>query len=363
MDRFDILKLRDLPIEGVAERLGLRVQKHKALCPFHDDSRPSLTFNVSKNTFKCYVCNAHGGVIDLAMHVLNKNFLETCQWLANEHNVILTEWQPAQKQPKHEYKLDVEWLGSLVKQPTLNTEAQDFLFAQRHYNKAVVRWLGISSISYPTPCWRYGRPYYDAPSLLIPYRDVEGNLLSVQSRYLGKTDDGLGGRDEEKKNSLNSQHSTLNTPRFRFPRGSKCHIFNLPILKLLKAGEPLYVSEGVTDCIALLSAGHKAIAIPSATLLNKDDIKLLKDFTEGKIEGTCYYELHKPSTLSSQPSTLNFHIYPDKDIPGEKLYIELLHVANQIGACVTRHSLPEGCKDFSDLWIRTFQTNHTSQTH
>lgn len=318
MDRFDILKLRDLPIEGVAERLGLRVQKHKALCPFHDDSRPSLTFNVLKNTFKCYVCNAHGGVIDLAMHVLNKNFLETCQWLANEHNVILTEWQPAQKQLKHEYKLDVEWLGSLVKQPTLNTAAQDFLFTQRHYNKAVVRWLGISSISYPTPCWRYGRPYYDAPSLLIPYRDVEGNLLSIQSRYLGSSKD---------------------APRFRFPRGSKCHIFNLPILKLLKAGEPLFVSEGVTDCIALLSAGHKAIAIPSATLLNKDDLQLLK-----------HYE------------AMNLHIYPDKDIPGEKLYIELLHIANQIGACVTRHSLPEGCKDFSDLWIRTFQINQTSQT-
>lgn len=313
MDRYDIQKLRDLPIEGVAERLGLKVSRHKSLCPFHEDSHPSLTFNASKNTFKCYVCNAHGGVIDLAMHVLGKNFLESCLWLANENSIILSEWKPAEKKPKHEYKLDTEWLASLVRMPTLNAEAQDFLFNQRHYNKAVVRWLGISSISYPTPCWRYGHPYYDAPSLLIPYRDVEGNLLSVQSRYLGNSKD---------------------APRFRFPRGSKCHIFNLPILKLLKSGEPLYVSEGVTDCIALLSAGHKAIAIPSATLLNKDDMMLLKQLS----------------------SSLNLHIYPDKDIAGEKLYIELLHVANQIGACVTRHTLPDGCKDFSDYYLSKF--NH-----
>lgn len=314
MDRYDIQKLRDLPIESVAARLGLTVSRHKSLCPFHQDSHPSLTFNVSKNTFKCYVCNAHGGVIDLAMHVLGKNFLESCQWLANEHNVILTEWQPVQKQPKREYKLDVEYLTDLVRQPVLNAEAQDFLFAQRHYNKAVVRWLGISSISYPTPCWRYGRPYYDAPSLLIPYRDVDGNLMSVQSRYLGTPNKGgVGG----------------GPPRFRFPRGSKCHIFNLPILKLLKSGEPLYVSEGITDCIGLLSAGHKAIAIPSATLLNKEDMQLLKRF-----------------------GALNLHIYPDKDIAGEKLYIELLNVANQIGACVIRHSLPDGCKDFSDYWVQ-----------
>lgn len=316
MDRFDILKLRDLPIEGVAERLGLRVQKHKALCPFHDDSHPSLTFNVSKNTFRCYVCGAHGGTIDLAMKLLPStgrsggvSFIEACEWLANENNIILTEWKPAEKKPRHEYKLDVGYLSDLVSQPVLNAEAQDFLFAQRHYNKAVIRWLGISSISYPTPCWRYGRPYYDAPSLLIPYRDVEGNLLSVQSRYLGSSKD---------------------APRFRFPRGSKCHIFNLPILKLLKAGEPLYVSEGVTDCIALLSAGHKAIAIPSATLLNKEDMQLLKSV-----------------------GALDLHIYPDQDIAGEKLYIQLLHIANQIGACVTRHRLPEGCKDYSDYYIKS----------
>lgn len=315
MDKFDIQKLRDLPIEGVAERLGLTVKKHKALCPFHEDSHPSLTFNVYKNTFKCFVCEAHGGVIDLAMHMLKKPFIETCQWLANEQNVILTEWQPAKKQPKHEYKLDVDWLASLVKQPLLNSEAHEFLFEKRRYNKAVVRWLGISSISLPTPCWRYGRPYYDAPSLLIPYRDVEGNLMSVQSRYLGRSKD---------------------APRFRFPKGSKCHIFNLPILKLLKESEPLYISEGVTDCIALLSAGHKAIAIPSATLLNKEDMELLKHF-----------------------KAFNLHIYPDKDIPGEKLYIQLLHMANQIGACLTRHSLPEGCKDFSDYWMKQNSINHT----
>ena len=38
IDNFTIQKLRDLPIEGVAERLGLTVTKHKSLCPFHDDS-------------------------------------------------------------------------------------------------------------------------------------------------------------------------------------------------------------------------------------------------------------------------------------------------------------------------------------
>ena len=90
MDKFDIQKLRELPIESVSERLGLRVNRHKATCPFHDDQHPSLYFNVARNTYRCYACGAHGGVLDLAMHELNKPFYETCQWLANENNIILS---------------------------------------------------------------------------------------------------------------------------------------------------------------------------------------------------------------------------------------------------------------------------------
>ena len=81
MDKFELQKLRDLPIEGVAERLGLRVVRHKALCPFHDDHHASLSFKVSKNTFRCFVCDAKGGTIDLVMRFLNKDFREACRWL------------------------------------------------------------------------------------------------------------------------------------------------------------------------------------------------------------------------------------------------------------------------------------------
>ncbi len=81
MDKFELQKLRDLPIEGVAERLGLHVERHKALCPFHDDHHASLSFRVSKNTFRCFVCGASGGTIDLVMRYLNKPFLDACRWL------------------------------------------------------------------------------------------------------------------------------------------------------------------------------------------------------------------------------------------------------------------------------------------
>lgn len=319
MDKFDLQKLRDLPIEEVASQLGLTVHKHKALCPFHADTNPSLSFSVRHNSYKCFVCGAHGGVIDLVMKVTGKNFLESCEWLGAD-----VRKRDAWTSPCHgsEAKnvtgtcprgtaVDREWLESLVAHPTLCPEAEQFLFQERKLDSRVIKWLGISSITKPTPCWRYGRPYFDAPSLLIPYRDMNGRLLTVQSRYL------------EPRNRV--------TARFKFPRSSRCGIYNLPILRLLKKDEPLFITEGVTDCLAMLSAGHKAIAIPSATLLSREDRQLLKQ----------YVEQHGP---------LHLHMYPDADIPGEKLYLELVSLANELQCSLTRHSLPPGYKDFGAYW-------------
>lgn len=325
MDKFDIQKLRELPIESVAERLGLRVSKHKALCPFHEDSHPSLTFHRASNTYKCFVCGEHGGTITLAMRVLNVPFVEACKWLANEHNVILTERQPAKKVPKV-HPPDVEYLSRFFRQPILNAEAQRFLFEERKIDPRVVHWLDITSISQPTPCWRYGKPYYDAPSLLFPYRDVDGILLNVQSRYLGNLN------PSETAEGVKPSETAKQIPRFRFPSGSQCHIFGLQILKLLKPGEPLYISEGITDCMALMSAGHKTIAIPSATLLKEEDLKPI----------AAWNLKHGPQ--------LELRIFPDQDQAGEQLYRQLAYLAPKIGCLLIRETLPEGFKDFGAYW-------------
>ena len=79
MDKFELQKLRDLPIEGVAERLGMRVKRHKCLCPFHDDHHASMSFK--KNKWKCWSCGESGDTIGLVEKVLRKDFLDACRWL------------------------------------------------------------------------------------------------------------------------------------------------------------------------------------------------------------------------------------------------------------------------------------------
>ena len=304
MDKLELQKLRDLPIEGVAERLGLAVKRHRCLCPFHDDHHASLSFKVSKNTFRCYVCGASGGPIDLVMKYLNKDFLDACRWLADEHNVIITEYKPKDIRPPKPF--DASRYERFFERPWLSPEARKFLFEERKIDPRVVRYCRLTS-------WRDKQ---GVPWLQIPYYSGEGKLIGIQNRNLNWF------KDQEVQGEQE-------VPRFRFPTGSQCNLYGLPVLNLLKPGETLYIAEGCSDCWSLLSAGHKAIAIPSATLLGKKDKEIL-------------------STLNSQFST-KFGMWPDNDAPGERLFLQLQEVLPSL----VRHQLPPDCKDFSEYYLST----------
>ena len=294
MDRQELQKLRDLPIEGVAERLGLRVSRHKSLCPFHEDSHPSLSFRVSKNTFRCFVCGASGGPIDLVMRHLNFDFKAACRWLADENNVILEEWKPQTSDISPQTSFDASRYERFFERPWLNEEARRFLFEERRLDPRVVGWCRLTS-------WKDKQ---GVPWLQIPYYNKEGQLVGIQNRNLVR--------------------GAL--PRFRFPQGSQCGIYNLPVLNLLRPGEQLFITEGCSDCWAMLSSGHKAIAIPSATLLTND--------VRGKMEEV------------RDKLDIQFHMYPDRDEPGERLFLQLQKVLPSL----VHHQLPPDCKDFSDFY-------------
>ena len=296
MDKFELQKLRELPIEGVAERLGMSVSRHKCLCPFHNDRHPSLSFSVKKNMYRCFVCGARGGTIDLVMGYLNKDFKEACRWLANEAGVrLFRPPQPLLTQEGKAAQFDVTRYERYFERPWLNEEARKFLYEERRIDPRVVRWCRLTS-------WkdRQGVPW-----LQTPYYDQQGKLIGVQNRNLIR-----GG-----------------SPRFRFPSGSQCNLYNLPVLNLLKPGDSLFIAEGCSDCWSILSAGYKSIAIPSATVLTKKDAELLQ-------------------TLSSDRS-IRFEMWPDRDLPGERLFLQL----QQILPGLVHHQLPPGCKDFSDYYL------------
>ena len=91
MEDYEIKKLRDLPIEEVADQLGITVNAHhKALCPFHDDHHASLSFSKKANTCRCFVCMEHSmDTITLTMKLKHVDFLVATRWLAEMNGIQL----------------------------------------------------------------------------------------------------------------------------------------------------------------------------------------------------------------------------------------------------------------------------------
>lgn len=258
-----------------------------------------MSFKVNKNTYRCFVCGESGGPIDLVMKYLRKDFREACRWLADANNIILTEYKHEEYGPQKPF--DASRYERFFERPWMNDEARRFLFDERRLDPRVIAWCRLTS-------WKDKQ---GIPWLQIPYYDREGKLIGIQNRNLVK-----GGY-----------------PRFRFPQGAQCTIYNLPVLNLLKPGDTLFITEGCSDCWAMLSAGHKAIAIPSATLLKRKDAELLE-------------------TLSLKLGT-KFGMYPDNDAPGERLFLQLKEVLPSL----VHYQLPPGNKDFSDYYRKLKNEN------
>ena len=372
MEKYEIEKLRDLPIEEVASQLGLQVARHKSLCPFHSDHHASLSFNTRKNLCRCFVCMDESlDSIGLVMKSLHVDFPKACFWLAERNGILLEKvwgrngWRrdsssspassaasalsAASAAPRSfdaPHAFDAARYARFFEHPWLNEAACRFLFDERKIDGRVARWCRLSS-------WtdRKGVNW-----LQIPYFDKEGRLVGIQNRNLdfhrisrptdsmdsektGKsscptdfTDDTDSKDSEDSKVSIGSKADTdfEEAPRFRFPYGSQCGIYNLQVLKLLTPGERLFITEGCSDCWAMLSAGHKAIAIPSATLLKPEDRDVL--------------------AYISETFGVEWHMFPDRDAPGERLFLQL----KEILPSLIHHQLPLGCKDFGEAYLKGF---------
>ena len=448
MEKYEIEKLRDLPIEEVASQLGLQVARHKSLCPFHSDHHASLSFNTRKNLCRCFVCMDESlDSIGLVMKSLHVDFPKACFWLADRNGILLEKvrgrnWRrdcgsasaappaavapyaatptldsapslaaspfssstasavssaaspapsastasavssaavpsaaspfsssadsaastacassPASpvasassaSSPAAPHSFDAARYARFFEHPWLNEAACRFLFDERKIDGRVARWCRLSS-------WtdRKGVNW-----LQIPYFDREGHLVGIQNRNLdfhrksrptdsmdsektGKSScptdftDDTDSIDSEKAGKSSCPTDFTNdtdfeeAPRFRFPYGSQCGIYNLQVLNLLTPGERLFITEGYSDCWAMLSAGHKAIAIPSATLLKPEDRDVL--------------------AYISETFGVDWHMFPDRDAPGERLFLQL----KEFLPSLIHHQLPPGCKDFGEAYLKGF---------
>ena len=359
INKFDIQKLRELDILQVADLLGMGLRNKRALCIHHDDHHPSLAFNVKKNTCHCYSCGFSADTIGLVRERLNLGFSEACHWLADHFDVyigddrygnsakygnsarytdksadkkVLTASDRrmaslrahfAETHVSHGHvapsSVDVEFYQQMFRQMHLSESGQRFLFEERLLSSEALKVCQIVSTEQSVCMARVGRGVFDGPSLIFPYFDQEGRLVSVQSRYLGKKKS-ESSLDMDKVSSDEAKPKEI--PRFKFAPGSHRMIYGLDRLKDYSPDEPLLITEGPSDCWTALTLGIHAIAIPSATLFDRR--------FQGLLAGR------------------NLHIFPDQDEAGLSLYFELKKALSSL----VYHQLPEGCKDLSEYYLK-----------
>lgn len=331
IEKYYVQKLRELDIMQVADALGMGLRNKRALCVHHDDHHPSLAFNTKKNTCHCFSCGFSADTIGLVRERLQMDFQEACKWLADHFDVyigdvdskpsrpvavtasqrrlasIRTFYQQQRVEHGHlspsQPSVDLEYYQSLFSQMSLTDSGRRFLFEERKLSPQVAEMCHLVSTERRLCMGRVGQSSFDAPSLLIPYFDTDGRLVSVQSRYLGGA---TSGKD---------------VPRFKFAPGSHRMVYGMERLREYAIDEPLLITEGPSDCWTALTLGLHAIAVPSATLFDRS----CKSLLQGR----------------------RLHIFPDRDEAGLNLYFELKSVFPQL----VYHQLPAGCKDLSEYYL------------
>lgn len=333
-----INRLNDLNVEDVARSLGLSVTKHETRCFMHNDKNPSLKFHRKGHLWKCFVCNIGGNSINLVMHYLNTDFVSACLWLCRQYGIYIPDNKISKRfaTPLRKYytanKIESifnQEIGSwIITNASLSTEARHFLFEERKLSLEVIHSHHIKSISNSDKlvghlCSIFAQEeLVDAgyikmtnnqlylriftPCIIFPYYNTLGELIGIQTRYIG---------------------NNANAPRFQFISGFKPNIYNQQILNNINEEDDLYISEGVSDCLALLSTGLNAIAIPSASNLPLNDIRKLTKY--------------------------NLVMCVDHDEAGERAYETLRYHVIRMGGRIRRMEYPENFKDYGDYFKST----------
>ncbi|MEX2112406.1 MAG: DNA primase [Pirellulales bacterium] len=272
---------------------------YTALCPWHDDSRPSLQINPERQSFKCWVCDIGGDVFSFLMKMEGVGFPEALAMLAERANISLEPVdRGAPAGPADDKRVlyrAMAWADQAYHHCLLNdaaaAEARAYLErrgittdSQRRFqlgyapdtwdwlqeraagagfSASVLERVGLISRR------QKGPGYYDrfTGRLLFP-------IFDAQSRAVG-----LGGRtlraaaDREVAKYVNSPETPL------FSKSNLLYGLDIARDAIRKTNTAL-VMEGYTDCITAHQFGFANAVAVLGTALGAGHVQLLRRFAE-----------------------------------------------------------------------------------
>lgn len=288
--KFNLEKLKQIPILEITKRLGIAVVRNKAMCfKKHDRKTPSLSFTPSKNLWHCFGCGAGGNNISLVMEHQNCSFKEAASWLTNEffplsqsylsRSIVVKKNLNDIDLPKMKEEIgkeaDPEIYEGFINQCSLSAGGKKYLKKRGYFNK-IIQSFHVKDIVQPYEIEKFLLKNFDKSRLLksglmvirqgkihliwwdhtilFPFYE-DGRILYIQGRRLSE-----------------------NPPKYMGLSGIKKPLYNRDVLKNLPCGAPVFICEGITDTLTATQLGYVAVGVLGAASFNKSWVTELNNF-------------------------------------------------------------------------------------
>ena len=273
--------------------------KFKALCPFHDDHKPSLELNPERQSYKCWSCGAGGDVFDFVMEYDRLEFPEALRMLAERAGITLEASSPAASEPKGPSKTELlavcSWAEHEYSQGLMHSEpALHYLESRGLTAESVERfrigyapgergWLvsrakrggfprnvlekaGLVTIPEESPGTVRER---FRGRLMFPIHDIKGRAVGFGGRILPEAERHLAAAGRTAPKYLNSPETPL------FQKRKLLYASDLARTAAREAGW-VAVVEGYTDVIVAHQGGLRNVVGTLGTALGDDHVLALR---------------------------------------------------------------------------------------
>lgn len=290
--RTDIVGLISESTTLIPERGGA---EYKCLCPFHDDTNPSMRVYPDRQSFRCWVCDEGGDIFTWAMKREALSFPDALRMLAERVHLEMPAQSPKQaadRAKKDELYAVLKWAevqfhDCFLKSPEAK-DARDYI-ASRGYSPETIEefrlgyhpedwdWLQRKAKSqFSTEALqqsqlirkqddRPGYSDYFVDRVLFPIHDERRRTVAFGGRL-------IPGHKERGGKYFNSKESTV----FHKSRV----LFGLPHAReAIGAKKSVLVVEGYADCVACHQFGVRNVVATLGTALTEMHCNRLKAFS------------------------------------------------------------------------------------
>jgi len=304
----NVLDATDL-VRLIGERVNLRPagREFKGLCPFHDDTNPSMCVVPHKGFFHCFVCGTGGDALRFVQLHQHIEFGEALRYLADRAGIQLTPRRPqngnedsqadeaaegySTAQIVEAHRQALSFYRTLLRSERHGSVGRR-LFADRGIDEAMVERFELGIAPTDPTVWdglvrtlsAKDAPLgvYEAVGLLIPRRDGSGFVDRFRNRLIFPIHDeharpiAFGARkidpDDEPKYLNSPEH-----PRFKKSRT----LYGLHLARLaIQKSKTAVIVEGYTDVIACHQHDVANAVATLGTALTDDHARLLARWCE-----------------------------------------------------------------------------------